>query len=268
MIYGIHRVLVFFSKEGARWIIPLIMVIAGILLRSQIDAYAGVTITNIFDGWGDVIFTWRMEIVFAALFLSAYLALKIVSFVISPIVGALPAPRSPLRPLKPLFANEFKIIIQKAKIAVKSPRSGSFKGKLTRFNKKLPGRVQTLLLTSPVAQPAPAQPAMMAEPDMEMEQRQRAVKQKRPPPPASQPQPKPPQRQMAPKDVPPPRRQRLRATDPLQAESGTSKRSPKNNQAGRKASLPPRSTKANASDGGRGRLPPRSRGTKPSEIER
>lgn len=158
LLYTTHRLLVFSSKSGARWIVPMLMLAFGILLRSKIDAVAGEAVTEFFWEFRDPdfphIFDYRMELVFAGTFFTAFIGLTVVSKVTTPIVGAIPAPQRPLAPLRPITVTEHTVETVKAKVSVKPPRLGFHNGKLARLDKRLPAAARSVLVASANAERA------------------------------------------------------------------------------------------------------------------
>ncbi len=196
VLYTLHRLFVFLSKEGARWIIPLVLLTIGMLMRARIDAYAGVGITDFYQDFGEPFFSFRIEITFAILFLLLFFSLKIVALVMSPIVGAFPAPSQPLRPMTPLIVQKHSIREYPAKLAVSAPRKGYFNGKLGKLDRYLPAHIRPLLkagaqasIPTAMAAPPPAlrretanppdrAPALRSKPGAQ----ERATRQPPPPP--------------------------------------------------------------------------------------
>lgn len=153
LFFTVHRLLVFTSKPGAKLIVPILVLTFGLLLRSQLDPLLGAPITDAFAGLtsargdepGDMIYAWRMEVAFALVFMTLYLGLAVTSKVTTPIVGALPAPRRPLAPMRPITLKEHQIDTVKARVAIRPRRAGFFNGDLSKLNKRLPDRVRALL---------------------------------------------------------------------------------------------------------------------------
>ncbi|ORE90108.1 hypothetical protein ATO13_23551 [Stappia sp. 22II-S9-Z10] len=147
--YILHRLFVFFSKPGAAFLMPALLAGAAFLLRTKIDGLAGVWITDQFWalrghedlGW---MFDYRIEITFAAAFLLVAMALVVLRILLTPVVGALPAPRAPLVPLRPLIVREHVIAIQKASVAIRG-KSSRFRGDLARLERYLSPQARDVL---------------------------------------------------------------------------------------------------------------------------
>ncbi len=140
-IFYVHRFLVFTSKPGARLIVPIALLIAAFILRTRIDGIAGAFITDLFWDFRDTdfhdLYAYRIEICFGVAFFTLYLALAIIAKITTPIVGAFPAPRSPLMPMAPLIARKHVIKIEKATVAV-GGKGSRYRGDLEQLKRFLP----------------------------------------------------------------------------------------------------------------------------------
>lgn len=147
-LFYIHKIFVFISKPGARLLVPILMLVASIVLRTRIDAIAGGHITDMFwdfkDGDMHSVYEYRMEITFSIIFFIVYILLWIAAKIMTPIVGALNAPRVPLLPMPPLIAVDHVIKPVKASVAL-SGGGSRHKGDLTRLNRFLPPQAIAVL---------------------------------------------------------------------------------------------------------------------------
>ena len=216
ILYWIHSVMVFISKPGAKIVVPVILIVVGLALRTFIDPLLGNVITQAASPFiGSALFDLRIEIAFALLFVALYLLMWAAGGVLSPVAGTFPAPKRPMPPLRPLQMPMHKIKTVKASLVIKKPVSGYFNGNLDRLVKRLPPDIRPLLDPPPVA-PSPI--PLEAEPvqgDQHGDHPTPSHRAKPPPPPPSNRPPPPPA--LAPEELPAPDRRPPLANEPGRA---------------------------------------------------
>jgi hypothetical protein len=149
--YGIHSLLVFAAKPGARLVVPIVLLGVIYFARGPIDALAGPTINAFWQGalgplLGPDLFQllapFKIEASALIVLLLFAIAFALISSMLRPIVGTFSAPRKPLPPQPPMIAPDTEVKRVKAVLAIPKRARNRFDGDLGALLARVPDHVR------------------------------------------------------------------------------------------------------------------------------
>ena len=121
-LFFTHSFLLFLTKPGSAFIVPLILFLALFVFQGYIDPHLQ-PIRHYFAeklGWRALRYNEEGYLAAAGLVsVAAFVSIAVAGMLMRSILMALPAPRRPLKPLEPLHARDPKLKTRRARIAVK-----------------------------------------------------------------------------------------------------------------------------------------------------
>ena len=154
VLYGIHSLLVFLTKPGARLVIPLALIGLVYAARDPLKAHFDQPIGDFWSGamWvflGSDLYRllepFRIELTALAGLLGFALVFALLSSMMRPVIGTFAAPKQPLPPLPPLSVPDTRLRTVKATLVIPKRGRNRFRGELSSLIRRLPDHLQAVV---------------------------------------------------------------------------------------------------------------------------